>query len=127
MKAILQQMVDGMSVAEKEELVSELKAAIADELATGAAGEPEKCPRCGCPRFTRKGRSAGGAQRWLCAGCRRTFSAKTMGLLAQSKLPPATWMAFAECMADALSLRESASRCGVSLYTAWFMRMRVCC
>ena len=126
MKAILQQMVDSMSVAEKEELVSELKAAIADELAAGAAGEPAKCPRCGCPRFTRKGRSAGGAQRWLCAGCRRTFSAKTMGLLAQSKLPPATWMAFAECMADALSLRESASRCGVSLYTAWFMRMRVC-
>lgn len=30
-------------------------------------------------------------------------------------------MAFAECMADALPLRETASRVGVSLYTAWFM------
>ena len=44
MKAILQQMVDNMSVAEKEELVSELKAAIADELAAGAAGQPAACP-----------------------------------------------------------------------------------
>lgn len=126
MKAILQQMVDEMSVAEKKELVSELKAAIAEEMARGAAGEPERCPRCGCARFTRKGHCADGSQRWRCAGCSRTFSAKTMGLLAQSKLPAATWMAYAECMADGLSLRESAARCSVSLYTSWFMRMRVC-
>jgi len=126
MKAILQQLVDKMSVAEKEELLADLKAAIAEDLAAGAAGDPEACPRCGCPRFTRKGRDADGSQRWLCAGCGRTFSAKTMGLLAQSKLPAETWMAFAECMADCLSLRESAARCSVSLYTSWFMRMRVC-
>lgn len=35
-------------------------------------------------------------------------------------------MAFAECMADGLPLRETAARVGTSLYTAWFMRMRVC-
>ena len=35
-------------------------------------------------------------------------------------------MEFAACMADALPLRETAARVGVSLYTAWFMRMRVC-
>ena len=126
MKAILQQMVDKMSVAEKEELLADLKAAIAEDLAAGAAGDPERCPRCGCPRFTRKGRGADGSQRWLCSRCRRTFSAKSMGLLAQSKLPAGTWMAFAECMADGLSLRESAARCKVSLYTSWFMRMRAC-
>lgn len=126
MKAILQQLVDKMSVAEKEDLLAGLKAAIAEDLAACAAGEPERCPRRGCPRFTRKGRGADGSQRRLCAGCARTFSAKTMGLLAQSKLPVGTWMAFAECMADCLSLCESAARCSVSLYTSWFMRMRVC-
>ena len=126
MKAILQQMVDGMSLAEKKEMLAELKAAIAEDLAAGASGEPEACPRCGCSRFTKKGRCADGSQRWLCAGCARTFSAKTNGLLSQSKLPADTWMTFAECMADCLSLRESAARCSVSLYTSWFMRMRVC-
>ncbi len=35
-------------------------------------------------------------------------------------------MEFAACMADALPLRETARRVGTSLYTAWFMRMRVC-
>ena len=35
-------------------------------------------------------------------------------------------MGFAACMADGLALRETAKRCGTSLYTAWFMRMRVC-
>ena len=35
-------------------------------------------------------------------------------------------MEFAACMADALPLRETAARVGVSLYTAWFMRMRAC-
>ncbi len=99
--------------------------AIAEELASGG-GEPDRCPRCGCPAFVRKGRDAAGRQRWLCRGCGRTFGAGTLGLLARSKLPAAAWMEFAACMADALPLRETAARVGVSLYTAWFMRMRVC-
>ena len=49
-----------------------------------------------------------------------------MGVLSRSKLSAQTWMTFAECMADMLTLRESARRCNVSLYSAWFMRMRVC-
>lgn len=49
-----------------------------------------------------------------------------MGLLAASKLDASIWMSFAECMADVVTLRETARRLGVSLYTAWFMRMRVC-
>ncbi|MCL2826634.1 MAG: IS1595 family transposase [Eggerthellaceae bacterium] len=126
MNEILHQFLPQMTHDEKMELLAALKEAIAEELAGGRPGEPGRCPRCGCPRFVRKGRSALGAQRWLCRGCGSTFSQGTMGLLANSKLPAAVWMAFAECMADALCLRETASRCGVSLYTAWFMRMRAC-
>lgn len=124
---IVEQRVSKMSHAEKVRLLGELKAAIAEELVHEAAdGRPERCPRCGSPAFVRKGRGRDSSQRWLCRGCSRTFSARTGSLLAQSKLPPATWMEFAECMADMLTLRESARRCGVSLYTSWFMRMRVC-
>lgn len=35
-------------------------------------------------------------------------------------------MSLAQCLADGLSLRESAARCRVSLRTAWFMRHRAC-
>ena len=128
MKDIVSQFAMQLTLAEKRELVAELKGAIAEELASRACGPagPSRCPRCGSPSFVRKGRDRDGGQRWLCRGCARTFSARTRGLLASSKLPASAWMSFAECMADALPLRETAARVGVSLYTAWFMRMRVC-
>lgn len=125
MDGIVHRIVGRMTLREKEELLAELRAAIAAELAPSGAA-PGACPRCGCPSFVRKGRGAGGTQRWLCRGCGRTFSPSTGSLLALSKLDAGTWMSFAECMADALPLRETARRCGTSLYTAWFMRMRVC-
>lgn len=128
MKDIVSQFAMQLTLAEKRELVAELKGAIAEELASRASGpaDPSRCPRCGSPSLVRKGRDRDGGQRWLCRGCARTFSARTRGLLASSKLPASAWMSFAECMADALPLRETAARVGVSLYTAWFMRMRVC-
>lgn len=46
-----------MPLAEKRELAEALREAIAEELASGA-GEPDRCPRCGCPAFARKGRDA---------------------------------------------------------------------
>ena len=125
MKSIVSQFMLQLSHEEKLELLADLKAAIADEIA-GFPEEPDGYPRCGCPAFVKKGRDADGAQRRACKGCGRTFPANSGSLLANSKLGPSVWMAFAECMADALSLRESAERCGVSLYTSWFMRMRVC-
>ena len=127
MGRIVSQIASQLTLEEKRALVEELKASIAEELAASAgAPGPSACPHCGCPSFVRKGRGRDGGQRWLCRGCARTFSARSYGLLARSKLPASAWMAFAECMADALPLRETAARVGVSLYTAWFMRMRVC-
>ena len=125
MLEILQQFIPQLSRKELVTLIDQLKAALAEEIATPAC-DLEACPRCGCMDFTKKGVEPDGTQRYLCKGCERTFSAKTHNLLANSKLKPAVWMTFAECMADDLSLRESATRCGVSLYTSWFMRMRVC-
>ena len=46
-------------------------------------------------------------------------------MFATTKLDRATWMKFAECHVDVLTLRESAERCGVSLKTAFFMRHRI--
>lgn len=115
-----------MSLVEKRELAEALRRAIAEDLAASACGDPDRCPRCGCPVFVRKGHDGSGAQRWLCRGCGRSFGEKTLSLLGRSKLPASAWMEFAACMADALSLRESARRVGTSPCTAWFMRMRVC-
>ena len=89
MKDIVSQFAMQLTLAEKRELVAELKGAIAEELASRASGPagPSRCPRCGSPSFVRKGRDRDGGQRWLCRGRARTFSARTRGLLASSKLP----------------------------------------
>ena len=119
--------VGELSREQKLELLEALRDALAEELSGAAQGSgPRACPRCGCEAFAKRGRDAGGGQRWLCRGCARTFSAKTSSLLGASKLGAGTWMEFAACMADGLPLRETAARCGTSLYTAWFMRMRAC-
>lgn len=125
MPAIIEQLVQ-LTHDEKIELLVALKSALADEIAGTSFPGPDRCPRCGCDQFVKKGKDVDGTQRMLCRGCARTFSVKTMGLLARSKLSSATWMAFAECMVDTVPLRETARRIGVSLYTAWFMRMRAC-
>ena len=109
----------------KEELARALREMIAEE-AAGAGGDPARCPRCGCEHVVRKGTDAAGRQRWLCRGCGRTFGAATMGVLGMSKLPLATWLDYADGMAQGLTLRQLAERCGVCLKTSWFMRMRVC-
>lgn len=109
---IVRQMAAELNHDEKTVLLNDLKAAIAAETAP-EAGDPERCPHCGCPVFVRKGHGPGGIQRWLCRGCARTFSRSSRGLLALSKLPLGAWMAFAECMADALPSggRRPGARC----------------
>ena len=53
MKDIVSQFAMQLTLAEKRELVAELKGAIAEELASRASGPagPSRCPRCGSPVF----------------------------------------------------------------------------
>ena len=121
----IDQFVQDLSWMEKVELLRRLKLAIAEERLP-EPGEPDVCPRCGCPIFVKKGHDKDGKQRWLCKGCGQTFCASTLSLLGNSKLDAAVWYEYATCMVDGLSLRDAAQRCSVSLPTSWFMRHRLC-
>lgn len=112
-----------MGVDAMERLISDLKAAVIEALSRGE-GEPAGCPRCGSARVVRRGRGRGGAQRWLCRGCGRGFSASTGSVLGQSKLDAETWSRYVEGTVTGKSLRSLARGCGVCLKTSWFMRMR---
>lgn len=126
MLEIIERFVFQLTLEEKKAVVEALKAAIAQDTAAAASGEIQmQCPGCGCLHTVVKGKDANGKPRRLCRGCKKTYSASTCSVLANSKLSPETWVLYAECMADALSLRESAQRTGVSLPTSWFMRMRL--
>lgn len=126
LEIILHEM-EGLSLAEKRELIEATKAAVARELGKQAASAtPEACPWCKSSSFIRKGHNHDGSQRWLCKQCGRTFSAKSRGLLSTSKLDAACWASFVEATLSGQSLRECARTCHVCLRTSWFMRMRLC-
>lgn len=63
-KGIVSQFVSQLTCEEKIELLEDLKAAIAEELAQGRTGEPAACPRCGCPSFVKRGPVRGGSPRY---------------------------------------------------------------
>lgn len=119
----------GLDPGDRAEFLYKVEVGDAEEAFLRARAElpsPARCPRCGCERISRRGHDARGRQRWSCAGCRRSFTLDTGGIVSRSHLPAGTWAAFARCFCARLTLRECASRLGVSLKTAWFMRMRVC-
>lgn len=107
------------------ELVGDVVRAAMFDDAAGDGYEIERCPRCGSTAVVKKGKSKNGDRRYLCRGCARTFSGSTGRVLGRSRLPRETWMAYAECFALMLPLRECAARCGVCLKTAWTMRLRL--
>jgi len=119
-----------MSPSKRRVTLKSLKEIIDEEffnLASAAAltDDIEACPYCGCPFFVKRGYDARDNQRYLCRGCSRTFTDRTKKVFAATKLDRATWMRFAECHVDFLSLRASAVKCGVGLKTAFFMRHRL--
>lgn len=119
-----------MTPEEKAEALRSLKKMVDEEYFDLALGNrPDRsetqCPRCGSWHVVKKGHGSDGGQRYLCRSCLRTFTSRTNKVFATTKLDRATWMRFAECHVDVLSLRESAERCSVSLKTAFFMRHRI--
>jgi Transposase and inactivated derivatives len=120
------QFLPQMTREERSEALLSLKRLIDEEffaLAIAESGdEPARdvaCPRCGSDHVVKRGFDARGEQRYLCRRCSRTFTSRTNRVFATTKLDHATWMRFSECHVDALTLRESAERCGVSLKTAF--------
>ena len=87
-----------------------------------AVGEDRRCPHCGTPGAISRGK-ARGLRRYQCKECRKTFNAATgtplSGLHRKDK-----WLSFGACLADGLTVRTSAERCGLAVNTALRWRHR---
>lgn len=92
------------------------------ELLEGRGGTDRACPHCGGTNLGAWGRARGLA-RFRCRGCQRTFNALTGTPLARLRQRD-RWLTQAQALQDAASLRETASRCGVALSTAFRWRHR---
>lgn len=67
--------------------------------------------------------SQGGLKRYRCKACSKTFNALTGTPLAYLHRRDA-WFAYAQALADGLSLRKAAKRCGIALDTSFRWRHR---
>lgn len=90
------------------------------------AGADRSCRHCGDDRRARWGRTRTGAQRWRCAGCRRTWSGLTGTPVAGVHRPMLLMELVRDMMGDApRSCRKIAKALGISRHTAWRWRMKV--
>jgi len=80
------------------------------------------CPACMSHRFNRWGH-LDGLQRYRCRDCGRTFNALSGTPLAHLRLKD-RWLAYAECMEQSLTVRQSARACGIAKNTSFRWRHR---
>jgi transposase-like protein len=81
------------------------------------------CPHCGNQSVQRWGKS-GGTQRYRCRGCRRTFNALTGTAFARLRSAN-LWVDYRAAMAERLSIRQAAEKCGIDPSTAFRWRRRL--
>lgn len=126
---LAEQFLPQMTPSERREALASLQGIIDAEffkLAEEEAGRPDvACPHCGSLDFVKRGKDSLDKQRYKCRDCGRSFGGSAWKIFGTTKLTRETWMRFAECHIDRLSLRDSAERCGVCLKTAFFMRHRI--
>ena len=80
------------------------------------------CPSCGSSRIIRKGYSSNGVQRYACKDCGRGFIGNAVPY---SHIRVGTWKVFCELYLMGHSIHVCASRCGVCLKTAQYMKDRL--
>ncbi|OYW54239.1 MAG: hypothetical protein B7Y80_12930 [Hyphomicrobium sp. 32-62-53] len=124
-QALVSQLGD-LSAVQREALIAALKRRLplseAVDLIDSRFGADPCCGHCGSRRVGGWSSQAG-LKRYRCKDCAKTFNALTGTPLAQLHRRDA-WFSYAQALADGLSLRKAATRCGVSLDTAFRWRHR---
>ena len=84
------------------------------------------CPYCGARHATTHSKAeATPRRRYLCLGCRRTFSDLTGTPLARTNVPLGTWVACLDQLGEPSTVAELADRLGVKWETAMRMQRRL--
>lgn len=86
-------------------------------------GTPTACPQCGATEVVRYGQ-ANGRQRYRCKDCRRTFIGLTGTPLMRLR-EPQKLLAYAQCLSEGLTIRESARRVELTVDRSFRWRHKV--
>ena len=92
------------------------------EVIEAKLAETRQCPHCDTLGAVSRGKTRG-LRRYQCKACKKTFNAAT-GTALQGVHKKERWLTYGECLADGLTIRESAERCNIAVSTAFYWRHR---
>lgn len=83
------------------------------------------CPICGGTHVRRNGRRKNGSQKFVCMDCNKNFSIRKNTIFNGTRKSLAVWMEYLNCMAEGLTIDQSAERCGITHYTSFMWRHKI--
>lgn len=84
------------------------------------------CKKCGCKLY-KNGKTKAGIQKYICSGCKTTFSETTDTIIYHSKLPFEIWSNIIDNLLNGFSLRRIAEENNISLLTSFRLRHKILC
>lgn len=128
----LKKAIKNLSYFDRKELLSALEhssqqpSALSNDLEEARFSKGIYCPHCGCTENIAKyGKTAKGAQRYLCRNCGKTFSSTSDSVLQGTHKSLVVWEQYIECMLDGLSLKKTSEKCGICQRTAFNWRHKI--
>lgn len=83
------------------------------------------CPICGGTHVRRNGRRKNGSQKFVCMDCKKSFSIRKNTIFSGTRKDLSVWVEYLKCMAEGLTLDQSAERCGITHYTSFMWRHKI--
>lgn len=83
------------------------------------------CPYCGKKHVRRNGHRKDGTQKYVCAECGKSFTARTNTITAGSTKSLDIWQKYIECMVNGLPIRRAAAECGMADTTSFAWRHKI--
>ena len=104
---------------------NEIKASLKERLTGQRFAKGWFCPHCGGHHVRRNGHREDGIQKYICAGCGKSFTIMTNSIFSGTRKGIDEWQGFMRCMADGKSLDSSAVECGMTHAAAFGWRHKL--
>jgi transposase-like protein len=83
------------------------------------------CPICGGTHIVRNGHRKDGTQRYVCRECGKSFVITTNSIVSGTRKDLSVWEKYIDCMMNGLSIRKTATICGIHRNTAFIWRQKI--
>ena len=127
----IMELINGLSIKERVKLHSMFRTPISggsemeDYLTEQRFSEGRVCPICGGTHVQRNGHRKNGSQKFYCKDCKKSFTIRKNTIFNRTRKSLSVWNEYIACMAEGLTIDESAERCGITHSTSFTWRHKI--